>query len=399
MNNAEKCVEGEIHFRDFPPTIAVKLVDELRSEMLDRIIKQFGGSRNLALALINSNVMPGWKTESLASWIRRMKQENLSKESECIPIKMIIWIADKLGLSLNKIEEKILAYKVIHGRTIACSPKIPILITPEFDSLYANLRFNGSVKRTQRGHGEYIQYTEISKLRVYQKIVNVFGDIKPLRRENLIRKKGVDIPAFLTDIFKQYYGPRTFSKRAGLPYLLKTRPRMFKIAIISTALVDEGTICDEIVLRLSNKKLLDDLWEIAKSLGYRCSKVRRVKDVYKFTISLFDAQRLLEDIRELTKYFPTLDLAHKQRHLNYIVQRQKLRGERPREIRHEILMALRKGKTTVRELSIHLQMEYRNIAKYLRKLEQAGLVKRCGKKGSATVWFLLRRSEKSTLTH
>jgi len=186
-------------------------------------------------------------------------------------------------------------------------------------------------------------------------------------------------------LFRQIYGITSFRAfEARIPIEIKRKPWEFKMSVLSTAVVDEGTV-DETGVEIysANKELLADIREVALSLGYQCSEIKKSKG-RTFLFRLRPLEKLLRDIKKLAKKYPVLDLAHKQKILEFHVKRRRRRGV----TKTKILESLLEGNKTTTHLMYELNIASKRVMRHLKELEVLGLVRRVGENGNSFVWAL-----------
>jgi len=380
----------EIHIWEFTLSdISINLESKFRASLFKEATKKFKTSKELALFLCGQGKKYGVIRTGLASRIRYWKNNT---KLFFIPAWIIFEVTNALEIPKEVVEDKIISYKTYHGSTNVVNPRLPILITPEFAALVANLMGDGTDKRSLTPLGSYTQYNPISRGRFYKKILNVFGNLVPPTLSS--DGKQVVLPSCLFLALKNYYKIKSFgSFESRIPQMLKNSPKEFRIAILSAFLVDEGSIYDNIILRVKNRELLSDLREIALSLGYNCSEIAYTKDkkfggyVFKFSISTFSAKKLLDDIKKLTESFPTCDLAHKQENLEHLVSLSRISGSKRKMGKtKEIIFECLKEPKTVMEISKIVGIGRRTIRQHLGDMIKINKVMCCGTKGRAKLW-------------
>ena len=158
-------------------------------------------------------------------------------------------------------------------------------------------------------------------------------------------------------------------------------------------IIDEGHIGDSIEIYSSNNKLLKDIVEIASSLEYLCMgpRIKSKNHIYDFRayISTKSARKFAKDIKEVSKDFPTCDLAHKQPLLDQIVERQNkvFQATKKGVTKIKILELLSGENLTVQKLCKQFKLAPSSMREHLRELEKKGLVNRIITKGEhAHLW-------------
>jgi hypothetical protein len=222
----------------------------------------------------------------------------------------------------DELENKIISYRAFHGKIINVKfkneRKIPIKVTPEFESILFHLFGDGHVKAI--GSGEYTQLKEKGRINFLNKIYNNFGYFK-------ISKKSFDngrviIPKAIISILCKHYNLNHKSFKwniAEFPSNL-SKNKEFKIAGLSAFIIDEGHVTNDrgIEIYSSNKKLLFKIRNIAMSLGLHCSELKskkasgNTKKSFRFRIKKESSIELIRMIKELEIKYPFCGLAQKE---------------------------------------------------------------------------------------
>jgi len=383
----------EIHIWDFPLTeVSLNLEPKFRAMLFKDAVTKFKTSKKLASYLYEQGKKYEVIRIGLASRIRDWK--NITK-SIFIPAWIILETANTLKIQKDLVEKKVESYKTHHGSTNITNPKLPILVTPEFASLAIHLMCDGTDRRNLKTPlGSYTQHNPISRNRFYQKMLNIFGNLEPSTLSS--DGKQIVLPSCLFLVLKNYYQIKRFgSFESRISPIMKNQSKEFKVAILSAFLVDEGTIYDCVSVRVKNRDLLNDLREIVLSLNYKCSEIERTEDkksggyVYKLTISTYSAKKLLNDIKNLAKLFPTCDLAHKQESLEHIVSLSRKSGSKRKMGKtKEMIVECLKEPKTVMEISRNVGIARRTVRQHLEDILKIDKVKCSGVKGRAKLWLL-----------
>ncbi|PIT85744.1 hypothetical protein COU36_01530 [Candidatus Micrarchaeota archaeon CG10_big_fil_rev_8_21_14_0_10_59_7] len=270
--------------------------------------------------------------------------------------------------------------------------KFPIAVSPEFESLVGHFLGDGTFGGKYKT-ANYCQKSELGRKRFLEKLCNVFGgfEVNPRAYEDL----HVLVPKPIVDLLRAYYGvAETDCLHRRLSEKIKSAPFQNRLAVLAAFIVDEGRVGDSIEMCVGNAPLLDDFKELAQGLGYRCSEVRRrpshnsINPLFRFRISLKSAPKLLGDIAELSKRFPTCDLAQKQRPLEFIVSRQALQNPKTPSglTKRKIIELIGRGANTTAALKENLVLSGSTISEHLRSLSENGSIRQVGKVRDAHVW-------------
>jgi DNA-binding transcriptional ArsR family regulator len=378
---------NEIHVWDLDKSILisawVKLSDNFKKKFFNESLMIFKSKRRIAEFLNNVCKKYGinrkYKTHDISMWMGK-----ISEKRDFLPLWAIIELIKKISDGLEELESNIELMEY-YGGHYKIKPKFPILVTPELISIIAHLMGDGHVppRNVPSRTSYYKQFTRETLLNFKQKIKNVFGEYEDKCKSEI----RVNIPRIFVRIISDYFEIETFyGDKTKVPEIIKNMSSEFKLAFLVAFMVDEGTIDEcRIALFSGNEYLLKGVQELATSLNYDCSEVRiYAPHEFVFYIYMSSAKKLLSDINELTKDFPTCSLCHKQTELERIVKiqergwNQRLRGESKRLILNE----LKDNLQTSEELSHKLLLSPSTIRYHLRTLEKNGMVKRIkGRRG------------------
>lgn len=212
-----------------------------------------------------------------------------------------------------------------------------------------------------------------------RRLENIFGKFEV----TIVEDSKVIVPRIITDFYTYYFRLNDLRwYNARIPTKIKNMPKDFLVAGLTAFVVDEGHIGDIIEIYSKNKKLINDIKEIAVRLGYHIYgprlKYRYGKpDCYRIYISLHDAERFYNDILFVSKNFPMCSLAHKMPLLNAIVSRQR-RGyaKAPDGITKKKILKLLSKRRTIKEMAEALRIGYPSLREHLDKLEKTDMITR-----------------------
>lgn len=306
-----------------------------------------------------------------------------------LPLWILIEICKITDRNQSFIQNKVIAIKKYEsGKEVGV--KFPLEITPEFDSIVANLLGDGSFGVENEICATYKQKNKISRDLFTTKLKNVFGNFQVNERQSE-KFWQIIIPKIIIDtILSRYSIKETKTLTRRVPEEIKNKARSFKVAFLSSFIIDEGHVNGGIEIYSGNKLLLYDVLEITKSLGYEVTEIKEKKghysinNYYRFRIKTGGCRRFLKDLYKLGKYYPTCNLAQKQKELEYATNR--IRHRTPDGYtKRRILEELKEG-DTVRNLKYKLNVTNCTLIEHLVKLEKQSLVTRVGKEGNAIVW-------------
>jgi hypothetical protein len=231
------------------------------------------------------------------------------------------------SFTLDELQSKVVSYHAHHGKSIKPQfhreRKLPIKVTPEFESIIYHLFGDGHVKEI--GSGEYTQLSEIGRKNFLNKLYNVFGYFE-------ITKKSFDdgkviIPKAIIRIVCKYYNlnHNSFNWNTSKLPLNISDDVEFKIASLVAFIVDEGYISDKgIEIYSSNKVLLTQIRNLAIDLSLDCSELKTkkpngsIKESFRFRIRKESSINFIRMVKDLKEKYPYCGLAQKENRINNI---------------------------------------------------------------------------------
>ncbi len=360
-----------IHFWDLPPNTGIKFDAEYRKMFFSRAIEYFGGSNKVGVFLRKGKSLYNNDTKFKGSLIRHIKCATHGSKFEYCRVWVIAKLAKKMNLPLGDLEKHIVGYRGPIGYKV--SVEFPIKVTPEFTALLAHMMGDGTDKRTRMGVGSYTQYNPIGLVNFCKKMENVFGKLEsnPIFEDD----DNVYVPKLFLLVIKQYFNINGFGTHESfVPPKIFGMSRSHRLAFITAFLVDEGALYDTICFRVANPKLASGVRDVALSLGYRCSKNlvsnNAAGKTYGFAISNLSASRFLEDVRDLSKTWPTCNLVHKQKNLEYIAGLSRRSGAKrePGFTKNIILESVSKQPKNLLQISMESGVCRRTVRYHLQNL-------------------------------
>ena len=225
------------------------------------------------------------------------------------------------NLTINELQDKIISYQAYHGKYIKPefqgARKLPIQVTPEFESIVYHLMGDGHVKAI--GSGECTQLSDEGRKNFLNKLYNVFGYFEIT--EKSFSDGRVIIPRVIIDIICRYYNLNYDSfnwNTSKLPLNISSNAD-FKIAGLSAFIVDEGHINNRgIEIYSGNRQLLSEIRTLAVDLGLDCSDLKakkpngNSKESYRFRIRKESSKEFLKMVANLKKNYQYCGLAQKE---------------------------------------------------------------------------------------
>lgn len=391
-------VYGKIHLWEFPPTRTfIKLSEACRRWLFDELRARYRISYLLSILEVKSQVYGinrKYNSGHICSWKKGCKKDCGKIKDTRIPLWVLIEFSKLLSGSTNNDNtimrqiEKDVVYCAAAGNSISIKPKLPLLLTPELVSVIFNLCGDGHVG-TGICISHYRQTNKSALQNFVHKLHNSFGDFK----ETIIEGSKIIVPRIITNFYQHYFGINDCRwNTARIPSAVKTLRKEFLVAGLAAFIVDEGHVGDHVELYSSNHNLLDDIKEIAQKLGYVTTNIHSkyrygVLNGYRFLIKKRSMLLFYQDIRELTRLFPTCGLSHKSACLELMVKIKK-RGWKKMSVgvtKYNLLNLLR-NPMTVRELSQWLVIPFSSVREHLSQLQATNKVRRFGKLGRAVLW-------------
>ena len=155
------------------------------------------------------------------------------------------------------------------------------------------------------------------------------------------------------------------SKTARIPKEILNKDWRYKFAFLIGTIIDDGNIDScLIVIRLRNKKLIEDLNKICINLNYSTSIKKGKESIFCLYVLSKSINKFYSDYQTLLDEYPEVDLGYKGKKIKEFIDRLNkpkvyIKGNKPK-----ILTELSKENLTVNELATRLIMT-RQGARYL----------------------------------
>ena len=307
-----------------------------------------------------------------------------------VDLEILLGLCKLLGISLNKLQDNIIAYKTRGRYNYIENPKLPIEITPIFDMLIAHFIGDGFVINSKKGRKLYFGYRQYNKEYMglfIKKIESTFGKIK--YKSNYFRNTTqVYFPTVCSDLMFNRYNLNKDSFKSEttrIPCEILKKDKEYKLAFLIGIIIDEGNIDSSLILiRMKNTELIKDLQSLCSSLDYLTSMRKGKEGIFCLYIISKSILRFYSDYTNLLNKYPEINLGFKGIRIKEYIKRINkpkvyIKGNKPM-----ILTELLYKKLTVNELAQILNMT-RQGARYLIKelvKESKIEVKSIGKHGS-----------------
>jgi len=327
---------GEIHLWEFPPVDTyVLLGPNFRKQLVESAVEKVGEGLALAKLLADASAKYGLMARTNNSTISDWKNGKSLKNTRieiAIPLWCLLEIArlfpNEKGV-LEEIEKNTVAYKDHECGSAIEEPRLPILVTPEFDSIVFHLLADGNWGGYEKC-AAYKQVNEKGRRNFVLKLLRVFGKFQ-LNQANYEKYWQVLIPSIFVKIIRKYYDiPILPSSEMEVPPQILQKEKEFLLAGLLAYIVDDGCVNNGIEIYGSNKKVMDALGEIANDLSYENGgvKLKAVKgyrthlsDHYRLRFTHAACRKMLGDINCLKMKFLTCHLAQKQQKLEELVSK------------------------------------------------------------------------------
>lgn len=280
----------------------------------------------------------------------------------------LIRLIKKLNLNKEIIQKEIegLVIRRIKVRDVY----FPIQCDPVFASLFTNLLGDGGA-RGGNGSG-YFHYSEPEAHRLIQeKILHVLGETP--------YQNGESVPRVLVFLMTKYFGIKSVAtKQSKFPFKILRADKLTKVASLAAFINDEGTPTTSFIqIYSSNYKLLNGIRTLARSLGYKVSKISRKKDKEVYLFRINSVRKFYDDYKELIKRYPETRLVSRKERTLRILD---LISSRPKRSKKEtfnlIIKNLKNGEKNIYDLCEIIQMTQGGVRKYLKELITAKAIER-----------------------
>ncbi|MBN2067530.1 MAG: winged helix-turn-helix transcriptional regulator [Candidatus Diapherotrites archaeon] len=363
-----------IHWWQFPlDRFSIELDSKYKKTLFERIYEERRKSNRFSKFLNEKSKIYGknWTFKK-----QRFLLYEYKKHQKFVPAWVIFCTATYLGVELLEIEKKIESYISFRGRLVVSEPKLPVRVTPEFTAIAIHTMCDGC---NHLGSITYFQRDKKEQLRFSKLAANVFGTYRV--KDN---KYSEILPKVFGEVISSYYKITDYSTfGARIPDKIKNSPFQHRLAALVAFILDEGTVSLGITLHSSNKLLLLDICEIAKSLGYLCRKIQQRKmqktlnPFFRFRISPKSIGKLYTDLMMLYERFPNLNFNKKMHRIQKIwnTQTRNWKQRRKGETRQLIINELKKSKKTTFELSESTGICLKTVYHHLKRISNLSKIR------------------------
>lgn len=325
------------------------------------------------------------------NWLAGKKTDIRTKmvHPKYMPLWVILELSKITGISSGKLNKNVISYRSGGRGNWVYNPRLPIKVTPEFESLIFHLFGDGCAGNFTPS---YFQKNREANQQFLRKLTTCFGDFSVTRYRN---KWQIRFPKAVTDILTHFYKIESYhSDKIKIPSKIYQSSKLNKLACITAFILDEGNIRDLINISSKNKKFLAELKGLIESCGYACRSIKPHKPSNTFYLNLSNKsiERFYQDYIDLIKQFPCCGLANKHKSLVYIISRRKNKSD-IKDIDGAILNLLKKNKLTTMKIAQILGFANCTILHHLEKFHAKGVIERIRKERSF-IWSVARVREK-----
>lgn len=361
-----------------PYSIRIKLTYKFKQ----RLLGDLPSNKNKTINLLNntSYARKGNVKASFARWFNWFKYNNIN-----IPLWAAMGFCELTNISLVEMEKNIISYKqkLTPNRVSVKSPILPIEFNPTLVSLASHFCFDGSLPKD--GKGAYYSQKNMKQVNNFiDKVKRCFGDTYVTIGRDGKGIPKIRLPRFVGEFCKYICNFDNFGTfDSKIPSNLM-KSKEFKLAILISAIVDEGHLQDNYIqFKLSNKKLIKDIEFICHSLSYKCSKInRRERKGYpnSYYFYMKSIKKFYQDYLNFNKKFPLISLTFKTKKLQFFISTANYpKGAstiNSAKSRKEIIInCLKKSKTSY-EIAEETSINPRSVRRLLFMLLKEGKIKR-----------------------
>jgi len=388
-----------IHISDFPEDkIYILLNEKYRKNLIEKARHKLECKNYFELSLIiNRKFKTRFNGGDIKYWLEGKKIDIRTgiKHPKFMPLWLVLFLVNLVKDDLAILDKKVVAYRSGGRGFIVNLPILPIIVTPEFESIVIHLFGDGYAGDFTPS---YFQKNKIAVDNFIKKLKNCFGNFE--RSVYLINDMCyVRFPKAMTDVLSNFYNIHSYmSYKSKVPIkIINRKDNNFKLACLVAYIVDEGNIRDVISLYSVNLNLISGMRKLALDCGYKCSKLQFNKKAnsYIFTISIKNIEKIYYDICNLSKLFPTCNLSFKEKSIKFILNRRTINNPRDRKITQEVVIrALKERSSSAQQISRLSNYAYCTIIHTLKDLYNEGKVKRTKSKSKTFFWNLIDSEKK-----
>lgn len=248
-------------------------------------------------------------TRSLLKWIIN-GGSNRSRDN--IPVNFLMAIAEDNGISKIEVEKSLKRVKIKYGTLSLLNPKFPISVSPALLSLATHFYGDGWSRGYSQAH-----FHILNRRNFFNKIENSIGTIDSWNHD----AEDFSVPTLVFKIFESTLKiTKNNIREKRFPAYICNLPKEFKLAMLSSIILDEGNVSQHFIrIKQKRKHLLGFFYNICKELEYDVSEITSEKKygqegvMYLFNLRVEGMHKFYGDLQSLTKkYGDFLDLGDKQ---------------------------------------------------------------------------------------
>lgn len=373
-------MKNEFHLWELLPNALYKISINLNKDFKQEMSSKLPSNKAKAIRKLNSTNYAGQRgvQASPSRWFNWFEYNDVN-----MPLWAAMGLSKLAEIPLTEMEKNVTLYKQkrVPNSCGIRNPILPIRISPEFFSFSSHFCFDGSLPQDGKG-AFYSQKNQEQINNFLEKAEYCFGDVPVNRSKDGKNIPNIRLPRLIGDSCKYICGFESFGTfDSRLPQNLQSISRESKLAILVSAIVDEGHFQDRYMqLQLSNKDLINDLRDICIELDYPCSPLceKSQKGMFYFYITSVD--KFHEDYLELRNKHPLISLTFKSEQLEFCVESKNFpNGEHTAkcaEERKSAIMELLKNSMTSKEVSQRTKIKPRSVRRHLLQLYKDNKINR-----------------------
>ena len=373
MNNKNQKINIWNCLENAPYILRVYLSDRFKKKLLNKFPKN---KTDLIKQLNNHPYSKKSKFKvSQARFFNWFKYNDLS-----IPLWVAMIFCEIAEIPLEEMEKEIVSYKQkTVDRVCIKKPNLPIEFDPVFVSFSSHFCFDGSLPKDGKG-AYYSQKNQEQINNFVQKAKYCFGDLSVYITKDKKDVAKIRLPRFIGEICQYLCKFNSFGTfDCQIPHFLLELDKDYKLAILISAIIDEGTVMTEYIqLNLGNRGLVKDLHKICNNLDYECSDVNKATRSYYFYIK--SIKKFYEDYKDINNRHNLISLTFKEQAIKDILTFNQFPNSKSTiedsEINMKKLINLLKIPKTSKELALQLSIKPRTIRRYVLRLLKERRIKR-----------------------
>lgn len=322
--------------------------------------------------------------------------------SHFLDLEILTNLCNILKISLEELQNNILAYKIRGGYNHIENPKLPIEITPLFEMLIAHNIGDGCVincKGNRKKYFGYRQFDDEFRELYLKKCESLFGKIV-FKKDYIKTTTRIYSPVAVSNLFFSYYNldaESFLSEKARIPQKLFEKNNEYLLAFLLGMIIDEGHIdSTTIVIGVKNRNLAKDMKKLCDMMEYASKYVDVTKNdggEYGYIYILKKGMvSLWQDYSKLIEKYPEASLGWKGERIkeNFLIHNRKI--QRKPGNNKIILDLISKTDYTVNEIAKEILMTRQGVRYHIHKLEKEGKIIKIGVKGENNYIYTISKA-------